>query len=124
MRGIQKLMSFCMVIVLGALPAACAKLNPKFEDSLNNALDARKTEFKSCYEKALDRDRNAKGEMDLKLEFTPNSKQVDKAQVTRSQIKDNGMKQCVSQAAKRIQTTELPGTWVDGQYTIDFQLNQ
>ena len=124
MRGIQKLMSFGMVIILGALPAACAKLNPKFEGSLNNALDAHKAEFQSCYEKALDRNRNAKGEMDLKLEFTPNSKQVDKAQVTRSQIKDNGMKQCVSQAAKRIQTTELPGTWVDGKYTIDFQLNR
>jgi hypothetical protein len=124
MREIQKLMSFAMVIILGVLLATCAELNPKFEDSLNNALDAHKAEFQRCYEKALDRNRNAKGEMDLNLEFTPNSKQVDKARVTRSQIKDSGMKQCVSRAAKGIQTTELPGTWVDGKYTIDFQINR
>jgi hypothetical protein len=113
-----------LAILLGVLFSGCAKLNPKFEDSLNNALNAKKGEFQTCYERALKRNRNLKGEMDLKLAFTPNAKKVDKAKVTRSQIKDKGMKKCVSKAAKRIQTTELPGTWVDGKYTIDFTLNQ
>ncbi len=112
------------VLAMGVFFTGCAKLNPKFEDSLNNALEAKKGEFKTCYEKALDRDREAEGEMDLKLQFTPDSKAVDKANVTRSDIKDKKMKQCVSSAGKSIQTTELPGTWVDGKYTIDFTLNK
>ena len=112
-----------LVLALVVLATGCAKLNPKFEDSLNNALDAQKGEFQSCYETALKKDRNTKGEMDLKLEFTPNSKKVDKANVTKSDINDNTMKQCVAKAAKTIETTELPGTWVNGKYTLEFTLN-
>jgi hypothetical protein len=113
-----------LTVLIGIALAACAEINPKFEESLNNAIDAQRAEFQTCYEQALEKNRNAKGEMDLKLEFAPNSKKVEKAQVTRSQIKNKAMKKCVSQAAGRIETTELPGTWVDGKYTIDFTLNQ
>ena len=106
------------------LGTACAQLNPKFEESLNNALDAQKEAFQTCYEQTLKKDQNARGEMELKLEFTPNSKKVDQAQITQSDIKDGTMKKCVTKAAKSIETTELPGTWVKGQYTLDFAVNQ
>lgn len=123
MKRSQKWMSLGWVLVAGLLFAACAELNPKFETSLNNAIKAQKGEFQTCYEKALERNRNVKGEMDLKLEFKANSKQASKASVSRSQIKDNAMKKCVSNAAKRMETTELPGAWVEGKYTLDFTHN-
>jgi len=102
----------------------CAKLNPKFEDSLNNALRAQGDGFQQCYEKTLKKNPEAQGEMTLKLSFAPNEKKVDKAKVTDSQIPDNGMKKCVSKVAKGIETTETPGTWVDGKYTLDFVINE
>ena len=120
--GLKKICA--AVLALGAMLVGCAELNPKFEESLNNALDAKKGAFKSCYEDALEKNRNAQGEMDIKLEFTPNKKRAEKAKVTRSEIKDKKMKKCVTKAAKSIQTEELPGTWVNGKYTLDFTLNK
>ena len=122
----RKKTTFAIISILafGVLTSACAKLNPKFENSLNNALDARKSAFESCYDAALKKNRNAAGEMALTLEFTPNNKRVDKAKVTKSDIGDGEMKKCVTRAAKEIETTELPGTWVTGKYTLDFTFNK
>jgi hypothetical protein len=116
--------STMLILGIGVLASACAELNPKFEESLNNALDAQKSEFETCYEKALEKNQNATGEMNLKLEFTPNNKRVEKANVTKSDISDKEMKKCVTRAAKSIETTELPGTWVTGKYTLDFTVNK
>lgn len=120
--GLKKLC--CVTFALNLLAIGCAELNPKFEESLNSALDAKKGVFQKCYEDALEKDRNAQGEMDIKLEFTPNKKRAEKAKVTRSEIKDKKMKKCVTKAAKSIHTSELPGTWVNGKYTIEFTLNK
>lgn len=120
--GLKKLC--CVVFALNLMTIGCAELNPKFEESLNSALDAKKDAFKKCYEDALKKDRNARGEMDIKLEFTPNKKKAEKAKITRSEIKNKQMKTCVTKAAKSISTSELPGTWVNGKYTIEFALTK
>ena len=124
MYNINKTALCVLSLALGFLAAACAELNPKFEESLNNALDAQKGAFQTCYEKTLKKNRDTKGEMNLKLEFTPNAKKVEKVKVTKSDIKDASMKKCVTKAAKKIETTELPGTWVSGKYTLDFSYNE
>lgn len=113
---------FCgTFLVFGLLCSGCAKLNPKFEDSLNNAVMAKTSEFEKCYQKELHKKPETAGNMQLKLEFAPKSKSVEKASVVKSQIKSNGMKKCVTDAARTIETAELPGTWVDGKYTLDFR---
>ena len=124
MKYTRRVNSCAIMLAFAFMAIGCAELNPKFEESLNNALDAQKGEFQACYEAALQKDRNAQGEMDIHLEFTPNKKKAEKAKVTRSDITVKGMKKCVTQAAKSVKTTELPGTWVNGNYTLDFTLNK
>jgi hypothetical protein len=46
--------------------------------------------------------------------------QGTKAQVKKSQINDNDMKQCVAGAAGDIKLPEPPGVPVEGHYTLDF----
>jgi hypothetical protein len=113
-----------LFLALSLVSLGCAKLNPKFENSLNNALSAKNSDFQTCYKKALGKNPNTEGEMNLKLEFQPKSKKVEKASITDSQIKDGGMKKCVTNAAKSIETEELPGTWVDGKFVLDFSINK
>lgn len=113
-----KLFGMCFALIL---VAGCAKINPKFEDSLNNAILAKTGDFENCYATTLQKKPKTAGEMQLKLAFTPSEKKVEKVEITASKIKDAGMKKCVVAVGQTIETTELPGTWVDGKYTLDFQ---
>ncbi len=113
-----------LFVVMGIISTGCVKLNPKFEDSLSNAVKAKSSEFQGCYKKALKKAPDTAGEMNLKLEFAPNKKIVEKASITESQIADSGMKKCVTKAAGTIETEELPGAWVDGKFVIDFSVVQ
>ena len=110
-----------MLFAVALFVGGCTKLNPKFEDSLSNALSAKTDELEGCYEKALKKDPQAAGDMELKLEFAPKSNKPKNASVVASQINDGAMKKCVAAAAESIETVELPGTWVDGKYTLEFQ---
>ena len=54
MKTTKIMLAIGLFTAMGMLMAACgAELNPKFESSLNNALDAKNGEFKACYEAAL-----------------------------------------------------------------------
>ncbi len=120
MKNHMTTIAFGLFLTIGLVLSGCAKLNPKFEASLNNALNAQNSDFQSCYKKALKKNPDAAGEMNLKLEFAPKSAKVEKASITDSQIQDSGMKKCITKAAKSIETDELPGTWVDGKFLLDF----
>ena len=70
MKTTRIMLAIGLFAAMSMLMAACgAELNPKFESSLNNALDAKNGEFKACYEAALEKDREAKGLMNLDIEF-------------------------------------------------------
>jgi hypothetical protein len=110
-----------LCLALGALTAACgAELNPKTEGHIMSALQAKQDAFRACYEAALAKDREAQGEMGLLLDIHEKSGKVTKAQVKKSQINDNDMKQCVAGAAGDIKLPEPPGVPVEGHYTLDF----
>jgi len=114
-----------LTLVLGALVAACgAELNPKTEGHIIAALEAQKGAFKGCYEAALEKDREAKGEMALQLDINKDSGKVTKADVTKSDIENKKMQKCVAGAAGEIKLPEPPGVPVEGHYTLDFGFEQ
>lgn len=110
-----------LLLGLGMMASACApKLNPNFNSSLATAMDAKKSEFQSCYEQALKKNRNVQGDMRLVLQFGPKQKQASDAQVAQTDITDEQMKQCVLTAAKGAATAHAPGVNVDAKYTVNF----
>ena len=116
-------------LVMGALLFAmgvmgCGSLNPKTEGQIYSALEAQKDQFQQCYEDALKKNRNIKGDMDLKLKFEPKSKRPKEAAVAKSDIQDAKMMQCVSKAADKIRIEDAPGVFVEGQYTVNFEYKE
>jgi hypothetical protein len=106
-------------LLLG-LATGCAKINPNTESQLQAALEAKQGEFKKCYEDALNRDREIAGKVALKLQIDKAKGKVTKAEVEKTQIQDDDMKQCVASAAKSIELPEPPGVPVEGHYAVDF----
>jgi len=114
-----------LILGLGVLSTACgAKLNPNFDKAVSSALDATKGEFKACYEDALTRDREIKGDMDLAISFKAEEKKPDDVDIKKTEINDDGMKKCVKKAAKGITVTEKPGAPVEKRQKLDFRFEQ
>jgi hypothetical protein len=114
-----------LILVLGALASACAaKLNEKFEPALNSALDASKGQYKTCYEDALTRNREATGQMDLSIAFAAEGKAPSAVDVTKSAIDDDKMKACVTDATKAISLTEMPNVAVEKPQTLSFEFEK
>ena len=110
------------LLTLGLM--GCGSLNPKTEGQIYSALEAQKEDFQQCYEDALKKDRNVKGDVDLKLKFEPKSKRPKETVVAKSDIQDSQMMQCVSKAADRIRIEDAPGVFVEGQYTVNFEYKE
>ena len=118
----RTILTIGLILGLGVLSTACgAKLNPNFDKAVSSALDATKGEFKACYEDALTRDREIKGDMDLAISFKAEDKKPDDVDIKKSEIKDDGMKTCVKKAAKGITVTEKPGAPVEKRQKLDFK---
>ncbi|MBN2802735.1 MAG: hypothetical protein JXR91_06550 [Deltaproteobacteria bacterium] len=104
--------------------SGCGKLNPKTEGQIYSALDAKNKTFQKCYEKALNDNRNIKGNVQLKLEFSPKNKNPQKVTVTKTNIKNQKMLKCVSKAADKIDIQDAPGVFVEGNYTLNFDFEK
>jgi hypothetical protein len=114
-----------LIMAVGALTSACgAKLNPKFDKAVSSALDATKGEFKSCYEDALTRDREIKGDMDLAIDFKAEATKPASVDVKKTEIKDDGMQKCVVKAAKGITVSVKPGAPVEKQQKLEFKFEK
>ena len=115
-----KYTSITMGLLLALGLMGCGSLNPKTEGQIYSALEAQKNQFQQCYEDALKKNRNIKGDVDLKLKFEPKSKRPKETAVAKSEIQDAEMMQCVSKAADKIRIEDAPGVFVEGQYTVNF----
>jgi hypothetical protein len=114
-----------LILGLGVLSTACgAKLNPNFDKAVSSALDATKGEFKACYEDALTRDREIKGDMDLAVIFKAEETKPDDIDIKKTDINDDGMKKCVKKAAKGINVTEKPGAPVEKRQKLEFRFEK
>lgn len=102
------------------LIGACAALNPNTEGQILSALEAKKGEFQACYQSALERNRDTRGTVTLKLKIDEVSGDVTSSSVDQSNIGDNGMNTCVANAASSISLPEPPGLPVEGDYDINF----
>ena len=121
MKTTRIMLAFGLCLALGALTAACgAELNPKTEGHIMSALEAKRDAFKACYEEALQKDREYKGEMGLLLDINAQPGKVKNAKVVKSDIDNGKMKKCVAGAASDITLPEPPGVPVEGHYTLDF----
>ncbi len=120
MKTMYKGMILGFSLVLGFAVTSCKSLNPNTEDQILSALQAKMNEFKVCYENALDKDRNAKGTVGLKLKINDLSGEVTSSSVENSTILDNEMNSCVADAASDIFLPEPPNIPVEGYYDINF----
>jgi len=119
----NKKISTVMAVALFAatgLMSACSSLNPNTEGQILSALEAKKGEFKACYESALERNRETRGTVTLALKIDEVSGDVTSSSVDQSNIGDNGMNQCVANAASTISLPEPPGLPVEGNYGVNF----
>lgn len=108
----------CLVVALGLL--SCGSLNPKTEGQIYTALEAQQDAFQKCYERALKKNRDLQGDVDLKLKFGPKSKRPQEAKVAKAQFKNPKMLKCVAKAADKVRIEDAPGVFVEGQYTVHF----
>ena len=116
----KKMMILGFSLVLGFAVTSCKSLNPNTEQQILSALQAKMNEFKVCYESALDKNRETKGTVGLKLKIHDVSGEVTSSSVENSTILDNEMNQCVATAASDISLPEPPGVPVEGYYDINF----
>jgi len=107
-------------LALGLITTSCAKLNPNTEGQLKAALEAKSDAFRACYETALEKNREEKGTVGLKLGLGADSGAVESSEVADTTIKDDNMNQCVADSASDISLEEPPGVSVEGQYDIEF----
>ncbi len=125
MKTAKKMLAIALCLAFGMFAVACgAELNPKTEGQIQSALEAKRGAFKSCYEQALERDRNVKGPMNLVLDVHEESGKVTEAKVERTPIKDKKMKKCVSNAAGAIAVPDPPGVPVEGHYDLKFDFEK
>jgi TonB family protein len=117
---ISTIMMFGLFTAIGVVFSGCSSLNPNTEGHILSALEARKGEFQSCYQSALERNRETRGTVTLKLKIDEVSGDVTSSSVEQSNIGDNSMNQCVSNAASAISLPEPPGLPVEGNYDINF----
>ena len=118
--NIQIMMTVAFFAVVGAVTSACTALNPNTEGQILSALQAKEGEFKACYQSALERNRETRGTVTLNLKIDEVSGDVTSSAVDQSNIADNGMNQCVANAASSISLPEPPGMPVEGNYDINF----
>ena len=119
-KNTQITMAVALFAVVGALMGGCTALNPNTEGQILSALQAKEGEFKACYQSALDRNRETRGTVTLNLKIDEVSGDVTSSSVGQSNIGDNGMNQCVANAASSISLPEPPGIPVEGNYDINF----
>ena len=106
--------------LMGTAAVGCKSLNPNTERHIQEALEAKKGEFKSCYVSALERNRETRGTVTLKLKFDEISGDNTSSSVDGTNIADNTMNVCVQTAAQTISLPEPPGLPVEGSYDINF----
>ncbi len=100
--------------------SACHSLNPNTEKQILDALQAKDGEFQACYKSALEKNRETRGTVTLKLKLDEVSGKVTSSSVDQSNIADNSMNECVKNAASDISLPEPPGLPVEGKYDVNF----
>jgi hypothetical protein len=109
-----------LLFVVGVVGVGCRSLNPNTEGQILSELEAKKGEFKQCYVSALERNRETRGTITIKLKFDEVSGDTTSSSVDATNIGDNTMNQCVAGAAANISLPEPPGLPVEGNYDINF----
>ena len=120
MKYTKMIVMVSLFVLTGSAVFGCKSLNPNTEGQILNALEAKKGEFKACYESALERNRETRGTITLKLKFDEVSGDNTSASVDATNIADNTMNVCVQTSAQSISLPEPPGLPVEGNYDINF----
>lgn len=120
MKNLKKMSVLGLFLLMGVASFGCRSLNPNTESQILSALEAKKGEFQQCYVSALERNRDTRGTVTLKLKFDEVSGDTTSSSVDATNIADNTMNQCVAGAASNIELPEPPGLPVEGNYDINF----
>lgn len=120
MKNAKSVVMVCLFMLMGTAAVGCKSLNPNTERHITEALEAKKGEFKSCYESALKRNRDTRGTVTLNLKFDEVSGDNTSSSVDGTNISDNTMNVCVQTTAQSISLPEPPGLPVEGNYDINF----
>jgi hypothetical protein len=120
MKNTKMIAMVSLFVLMGSAVFGCKSLNPNTERLILEALEAKKGEFKACYESALERNRETRGTVTLKLKFDEVSGDNTSSSVDATNIADNTMNVCVQTSTQSISLPEPPGLPVEGNYDINF----
>lgn len=113
------------LIVAACLFAGCSTtLNKKVPNDIRTQMKRLQPEFLDCYAEALERQGELEGTMTLTYLVDDKTGTVSNIAVTRSEIKDKDLEQCVVEQAKGIEIEPAPNRPVRVNYPIAFSKHQ
>jgi hypothetical protein len=107
-----------MVLALSVLGIGCGIGDA--QQRLRTAVDEKRGELSACYAGALQRDRNAGGEMRVWLEVDNEGGDVDNVEVSSTPIDDPGFGMCVDGVLRSVQLAEAPKANLRVEYSLMF----
>lgn len=112
------------IATIAATLFGCAgTLGGKTRDSLREGVTGKQADLQACYAEALQRNRDAAGQVEVALHVQHDTKNVHQVDVGESAIQDQEMQACVQRALVGVTVAEAPSQNVRAHFLIDFQPN-
>jgi hypothetical protein len=105
-------------LALSLLAGGCGIGNA--QTRLRTAIDASKPGLDQCYGSALERDRDAAGDMLLLVHVEEKTGRVAQVKVAKTAIQDAGLHQCVQSALEGVTLDPKPKANLKVEYTLRF----
>lgn len=107
------------IILIGVALAGCGGIGDS-QKRLRTAVDARQPTLDECYGATLARDATAQGTMEVSLHVTESGGTVDQVKITRSEVADPTLQECVKSALVGVQLAPAPKANLEVAYTLTF----
>ena len=115
-----RVLTLTVSLSLGLLAAAGCGIGDA-QQRLRTAVEAKRDELGQCYAGALQRDRNAAGEMRVWLNVDSDGGDVDSVEVIESPIGDPAFGQCVDGVLRTVQLDTAPKAALEVEYALTFR---
>ena len=107
-----------LLAILSLLGGACGIGNAQAR--LRTAVDAKKPSLDTCYGRALERDKNASGEMQLWIHVDESTGRVKRVEIARTAIEQAELEECVRTALQGVELDPKPKANLKVEYTLRF----
>jgi len=108
-------------LLLQVLAYGCIKeFDLKTPARIQSRIEKETAEFEKCYAKALERNRDAAGDVAVILNIEADTGSVSSVGISRTDIDDDEFIECIRNTAMEITLLPPPNVPVEGHYTLNF----